>query len=157
MSDGPGPGGSERPDVFFSDVVGIRTGDPVFGSLPAHAQLGQRVVDGLPAHASAGDAHCHTHLGRQFQRPDAGVLAERAWALVQQRTQPVAPLRIDDLVGRVRPRRFGLQRSEPALVKIVDGVAHRLIIAAHQTGDCGRRLSLGAGQQHLATADGEAF
>jgi len=114
------------PTVFFPDGVRIRTGEEVAGSFPAHAQLGQRIVDGLPAHSSAGDASLDAHLGRQLKRPDTGVLAKSAWTLVQQRTQPFTPLRIDDLGDRMRPRRFRLQRSQTALVKIVDGVAHRM-------------------------------
>src|SRR5207245_7419515 len=108
-SDGQPPGRSGGPGFFFPEVIGIRTGDPVFGPLPAHTQLGQRIVDGLPAHASAGDATRHTHLGRQLERPDARVLAESAWTLVQQRTQPFASLRIDDLSTRVLPRRVVLR------------------------------------------------
>src|SRR6266446_639610 len=58
-------------------------------------------------------------------------------------------------MGRVRPRGFGLQRGEPSLVKIVDGVANRLVIAAKGPGNGRSRLPLDAGKQHLAAADGK--
>src|SRR5712691_12161316 len=103
------------PAGFFPDVVGIRAGDPVFGPLPTDSQLGQRIVDALPAHPSAGNAHLDTYLGSQLKRPDTRVEAKGAWTLVQQRTQPFAPLGIEDLMGGVGPRGFGLQCSQTAL------------------------------------------
>ena len=63
---------SGRPGGFFPDVLGIRTGDPVFGPSPSHSQLGQRVTDGL----SAGYAHRGTHLGCQIECPNTRVRKE---------------------------------------------------------------------------------
>src|SRR5712692_7642285 len=130
------------PSGFFPDVVRIRTGDPVFGSFPANAQLAKRIVDGFSAHQSAGDAYLHAHLSCQIERPNAGVFAKVPRTLVQQRTQLFTPLSVEDLMGRVRARGFGLERSQSSLVKIVNGVAKRLIGTADETGNGDRRLSL---------------
>ena len=75
---------------------------------------------------------------------------------MQERTQPFAPLGIEDLMGGVRPRGFGLQRGRPSLVKIVDGVANGLVVAAKVMGYRRCRLPFSASQQHLAAAYGKA-
>src|SRR5882762_2123766 len=85
------------------------------------------------------------------------MLPKVARTLMQQRSQPFTPLFVEDLIGRMWTRGFGLQRGQSSLVKIVDRIANRLIATADETGNGGRRFALGAGQQHLTTADGEAL
>ena len=87
----------------------------------------------------------HAHLGCQIERPNAGVFAKVPRTLVQQRTQLFAPESVEDLVGRVRARGFRLERCDPSLVEIVNGIANRLIGTANETGNGGRRLSFRAG------------
>jgi hypothetical protein len=124
--------------MFFPDVVGIRTGDPVFGAFPADAEVAKRIADRFSTDGSAGDAYGEAHLGGQLQRPDARLLAKGARTLMQERSQPLAALFIEDLLGRVRTRGFGLERSQSSLVKIVNGVTNRLIATADETGNAGR-------------------
>ncbi len=64
---------------------------------------------------------------------------------MQERPQPLAAQGIEDLMGRVRTRGFGLERSQSSFVKIVNGVANRLIGTADETGNGGRRLSFSTG------------
>ncbi len=64
---------------------------------------------------------------------------------MQESTEPFAPLGVEDLVGGLWSRGFWLERGESSLVKIMDGIADRLIIAAHKTGYRGCRLSISAG------------
>ena len=64
---------------------------------------------------------------------------------MQQRSQVFTPLFVEDLMSRVRTRRFGLQRGQSSPVKIVDGIANRLIATADETGNAGCWLSLRTG------------
>ena len=74
------------PSLFFPDVIGIGTGDPVFGTFPPHAQKLERIADRFSTDGSAGNTYGEAHLGCQFQRPDAGVFAKAARTLMQQRS-----------------------------------------------------------------------
>src|SRR5205085_7247035 len=84
-SDGSRPGGSGGRVNFFSCVLGVGTGDPVLGPLPADAKAANRLPDRLATDALGGDSFGEADLGRQLQRPDAGRLAKGAGTLVQQR------------------------------------------------------------------------
>ncbi len=76
---------------------------------------------------------------------------------MQESAEPFASLGIEDLMGRVWSRGFGLERGESSLVKIGNRVPNRLLMAADQTRNCWRCLSLSAGDQHVAAPDGKAF
>src|SRR4029453_16074971 len=47
--------------VFFSDVCGIGTGDPVFGPLPADAEACQRPANGFAPDGAGREAPAHSH------------------------------------------------------------------------------------------------
>jgi hypothetical protein len=72
---------------------------------------------------------------------------------VQQGTQTLPPLRVEDGLGPVGPGGCRLEGSHPPLVEGVNGVADRLIVAPQVARNGGAVLALGTGQQHLTAAD----
>jgi len=157
MLDGPQPNGSGYLAVFFSEIVGIWTGDPVFGSFPTHAQLAQRIMDGFSADQATGDAYFYAHLGCQIQRPNAGFFPEGARTLMEECAESFACWRIEDLMSSVRAGGFRVQRPESSLVKLVNGVANGLIRATQTLSYLSGWFVVCAGEQHLTAADGEAL
>src|SRR5262249_6193053 len=89
------------------------------------------------------------------ERPQAGRLAEAAGGLMQQGAQvvvaPFGPSGVDGLGGLG----LGPQAGRALGVEGVDGGARGLGGAAGGGGGLGGTLPLGAGQQDLATAQGE--
>jgi hypothetical protein len=118
------------PRRFFSERVGIRTGNPVCGSFPTHSHVSKSVVNGFAAHQSAGDAYLSASFGGQVQCPETGVAAKGSRTLVQKGAHPFTRLRVKDLMGRVRARQCRVQCRQFPLVSIVHGVADGLLIAA---------------------------
>jgi hypothetical protein len=59
----------------------------MFGPLPRHPQAAEGHPHGFVADEPWGEPLGETDLGGQGERPPARRLAERAWALVQQRPQ----------------------------------------------------------------------
>src|SRR5712691_4405346 len=123
---------------YFMCTDTAHAGDPLFGTLPANAQKLERIADRFSADRSAGNPYAEAHLSRQIQRPHAGVLPKGTRTLMQQRSHLFPPLFVEDLIGRVRARRFGLERRQSSFVKIGNGVANRLIATADETGNDGR-------------------
>src|SRR5437764_15320511 len=68
------PQGKIAIQLFFPDVVGIGTGDPVFGSPPAHLEPFERETVGRAAPLVLRPAHFLAHVSRRAQRPPAGLL-----------------------------------------------------------------------------------
>jgi hypothetical protein len=75
----------------------------VLGALAGHIQLLECRADGFAADLRWGDALSRADLGGEGKRPDAGVLAEGAQPLVQQRPEPGAAWGIEDRLGGLRP------------------------------------------------------
>ncbi len=120
---------------LFSSVRRVGAADPGLGALPAHAQPCQRRPHGLAADLLRRHPLGETHFGRQGQRPEAGVLPERARRAVQQFAQARRPGRVE---GGVRRRRAGgatRQRGRGVPVERPDRVAHRLVAAAQAARD----------------------
>jgi len=69
--------------TFFSGIVRIRAGDPVFGPLPIGAESLQGTTHGFIAQTPLAHALLPADLGRQRERPEAGGLAKRARGLMQ--------------------------------------------------------------------------
>ena len=58
----------------------------MLGAAPAHAQAREWRADGFARDPRGGEPLRKADLGRKVQRPQAGLLAEGAGAVVQQRT-----------------------------------------------------------------------
>jgi hypothetical protein len=74
--------------------------------------------------------------------------------LVEQRPEAFASRRIERGLGRVRPRRLGLESGEVVRVASMERMASRLVVAVQGAGHRGGRLPRGAGQEQVAPADG---
>jgi hypothetical protein len=129
----------------------------VFGPLPGHAQTANGQADGVQAQHAGRPAPGVADLGHQAQCPGTAGLAEGSGALVQQMTQGLVEGRVEDRSGAVGARGLLLQGVQPFGREGVDDVADRGGGAAERPGDAGRRLTVGAGQQGLATAQGEGI
>src|SRR3712207_3037843 len=155
-SERPSPRRINRSRRLFSCVLRIWRSDPALGSLPAHTHPRQGSADGLARDVLFAQALQEAHLGSQPQRPQATVFAEVSGFLVQELAQGLGLFRIEGPVNSMRtfgalPKRLG----NPPLVEGVDGVAHRLGVAAQGAGDLVGVLASGAGEQDLATAQSE--
>src|SRR5215210_5943143 len=148
----PPPGTSAGRAAFFSFVQGIGRGDPVLGSLPTYPYTRQGGSDSLPAYPLLCESLLKTHLCGHLHRPQTAFLAELPGAPMKHLTQSLGPLLIEgpiDGVGAVRTPSQPL--LEALLIKLVDGIARGLGIAAKIVGDLVGILSIGAGEQDLAT------
>jgi hypothetical protein len=107
----------------------------------------------LAADTSRRQALGITDLRGQRQRPDTGRPAIQARALVQQGTQTLPPLRVEDGLGPVGPGWCRLEGSHSPLVEGMNRVADRLIMAPQVARNGSTGLALGTGQQYLTAAD----
>src|SRR5215211_717651 len=143
---------------LFSLVLRIWCSDPAFGPLPAHPQPRKRCPDGLARDPLFGEPFFEADLGSHLQSPKATLFAEFARVLVKQLAQSLSLLRIESPVNSMRMLRTWLKRfREPLLVESVDGVARRLRIAAQLVSDLVGVFAPLAGEQDLATAQGEGL
>ncbi len=94
-------------------------------------------------------------LSSQFEGPDAGFFAKGARTLVQEGTELVKRACIKESMDGVGTRGARLEGVDAALMEVVDGVADGLIIAAQRASNGGSGLALGAGEEHLAAAQGK--
>src|SRR5215210_2454811 len=126
---------------------------------PLGATFGQADQSVAPpfflAYSGSGEV---IHLLARSQRTQATVFAEVSGFVVQELAQGLGPFRIEGPVNGMRtfralPKRLG----NPPLVEGVDGVAHRLGVAAQGAGDLVGVLASGAGEQDLATAQSEGI
>jgi hypothetical protein len=74
---------------------------------------------------------------------------------VQQGAGPLAAGIVDLGAGRLRPMRLRAQAVGPLGGEGADGIADALRGAAEALGDLRRPQAVGAGQEHLAAAQGE--
>src|SRR4051794_22407381 len=83
---------------FFSRIGGIGAGDAVLGPLPPNIKLGKGIADRLAADLAGCNALGIGDFGHGVERPDTGLFAKGARALVQQGAQLVASGRVEDSV-----------------------------------------------------------
>src|SRR5215204_6823254 len=137
---------------LFSLVQGIGRGDPVLGPLPAKPHPRKRRSDGLPANALFRESFLAAHLRGHRKRPQAALLAELPGAPMKHLAQSQGPFLIEGPIDGVRTVRIPSQcLLEVLLVEDVDGIARGLRITAKIVGDLVGVLSIGAGEQDLAT------
>ena len=93
----------------------------------------------------------------QIERPEARRLVESARRLVDERTQPFARPRRRRRWRSVRAGRAFGQGVQSAPVEGMDGIAHRLIVAAEGNGDPPGTLLPGGSEEDLATPQREGI
>src|SRR5215217_4824057 len=144
--------------AFFSLVLWVGAGYPAFGSLPAHSQPREGGPDGLATDLPLGEPFFEADLGSHLQSPKATVFAELARVLVKHLPQSLSLLRIVSPLNSMRLLRTWLKRfREPLVVEGMDGIARCLRIAAQLVSDLVGVFAPLAGEQDLATAQGEGL
>lgn len=102
----------------------------MLGPLPAAAQVGHGGAAGFVADAPACQPLLDTDLGRQFQGPQPGRLAQNAWTRGSEPLEPCEPVRIADGLGQVRSGGCGLESGAAPDRQIMDRITDSLIMAA---------------------------
>src|SRR5207249_3259475 len=102
----------KRSRRFFSKIGWIGTRHPMLRPLPGDPQPAEGEAHGFVADQPRRQALGETDLGSQRERPPAGGLAKRPWALVQQRPEGFADPKVEDHRYGVRPRRLRLEPGE---------------------------------------------
>src|SRR5215210_1828938 len=144
--------------AFFSLVLRVGAGNPAFGALPAGSHPRQGGPDGLARNPLFCKAFLEADLGGHIQSPQATLSAKLPWRAVQEFSQVLGSLGIESSVNGMRTLRTLLKRLwKPLLVEDVDGVARGLGVAPEVAGDLVGVLSIGAGEQDLATAQHEGI
>src|SRR5690606_13884798 len=152
---GQPPARSAGPATFFSRVLGVGADQPVLGPLPADAEPLEHQPDGLAAERALGPALLEADQGGQFERPEAGSLAEVARGLVQQGAEVFIALFGPGGVGGLGGLGLRAQAGRPLGGEGPQGVADGLRGAAQGGGDPGGPLAPVAGEEDLAAAQGE--
>src|SRR5579885_1192339 len=147
------PAGSAGRADFFSLVCRIGAGDPVLGSLPAHAEAHQGGSDGFATDLLARQPFADADLGQQVERPQAGLEVELPGAAMEQRPQALARRRVEGGLPCVRRMGTGAERGKPTLVEGGNSVEDGLVAAAELLRDAGGPLAAGAGEQNLGSAE----
>src|SRR5512144_2555370 len=143
------------PGVFLAGVRRVRTGDPVLGPLPAHAQALQRASDRLGTDGSIGQALLVAALGGQSQGPEAGGLAEVAGTAVEQFAESLIALGVQDRACRVGACGLAPEAGDALGVQGADGIADGLDDAAEGLGDGCGPPPLGTGGEDLSASEDE--
>jgi len=117
-------------------------------------ELGQGIADGLAADLARGNALGIGNFGDGVEGPDAGLFAEGARALVQQRALLVAPGGVKDGVGSaLGRRRAGSEDSKAIGVEAMNDIADGLVVTAKALSNQAGMVAACAGEQDLAAAE----
>lgn len=142
--------------VFFGGIVWIGAGDPVLGSLPRDGERGQRGTYGFVADEMRSNTLGKADFGGECERPNTGWFAKGARTLVEQGTELVATLSIENGCIGKRARRFEFDSAQTVSVEGVDGVANGLVAYVKVYGNRSSMLACSAGKKHMAAAHSKA-
>ena len=84
-------------------------------------------------------------FGGQVERPEAGLAAKAARAAMEQGPQALGGLRREGRIRLVGERRAVLQGVQSAVVEGMQGIEHRLVVAAEFLRNAGRAFAASAG------------